>query len=646
MAFKTIMSPKSAALYPIRIKDCLITTGQEVKAEDRVLIAETAQGKRIGIKAGETGRVIQAPPKDAILDRRQMILVIETFEPAEAGSATPETDTGTRTETPRPREQEVRREPQQETQREPGQKPERDPERDPEPAPSAQASPRRPAAKSAKRTKRAKTEPPRANAASSSATSKARPNPDRKKITFGRVLGSYGYYVLPIVAIIVIQAAFPGFLDKFFDSGSVSSTPQSGSGTNAGGTTSSLPVVSFPRPQDYAWMDAPEMESLTRMSRDGATRFFDIDIAPDGSVLIVGARYGDGYAFSFDSSHTIQGEYSSSGPVSDGFALYDLFDASRSTLFAFSNGARDSSRIYTATDDLEDVTRTSRIGDLRLENFRILSADRAGNFGMLWGEYLDRDPDSSPPIDLPFIVALSAVGDATQTQSNGGAGRWTINTAELPEGYGPTVSAGYSDAAFWGDPPAAKFITRTVGYKDGDFSIDTMDTIDLDLADLMPAGTFSGWRGTVDGKDVGRFEAVALEYDSGGDYSLYAGQFSGTRGQPLPEHFDVFLDVGKPDAPSTRLVLARNDSRASDGLEVRDVMALPQGGFAVLMREETGTPYTAVVTLSREGAVRSQYVRRDHGLERMAIGPNGNLHLVGWDVEESGKEALYLILRP
>ncbi|MBW6416791.1 hypothetical protein [Celeribacter sp. PS-C1] len=84
MAIKTVMSPNAAQLYPIRVKEVLTTIGAMVEAETRVLVAETATGKRIGIKAGETGRVIQIPPVDTILERRQMLLVIETFEDAKA----------------------------------------------------------------------------------------------------------------------------------------------------------------------------------------------------------------------------------------------------------------------------------------------------------------------------------------------------------------------------------------------------------------------------------------------------------------------------------------------------------------------------------------------------------------------------------
>ncbi|WP_319567463.1 hypothetical protein [Cohaesibacter marisflavi] len=86
MAFKTIMSPAVAAHYPLCVKEVFVAPGELVKPDTRALLAETAEGRRIAIKCGHEGRVIQAPLADAILDERKMLLVIETFadEPASA----------------------------------------------------------------------------------------------------------------------------------------------------------------------------------------------------------------------------------------------------------------------------------------------------------------------------------------------------------------------------------------------------------------------------------------------------------------------------------------------------------------------------------------------------------------------------------
>ncbi|MGD9862699.1 MAG: hypothetical protein AB7S99_05770 [Pseudodonghicola sp.] len=94
MAFKTIMSPANDALYPLRIVEVRIDRGAMVEADALALLAESEDGRRIGISCSQAGRVIQIPPKGALLERRQMILVIETFEEptrdASAHEASPE----------------------------------------------------------------------------------------------------------------------------------------------------------------------------------------------------------------------------------------------------------------------------------------------------------------------------------------------------------------------------------------------------------------------------------------------------------------------------------------------------------------------------------------------------------------------------
>lgn len=80
MSLKTIMSSPHREFYPIRILDVYITLGDLVAADTPAMIAETAKGQRITITCTYAGRIINFLPAGTVLEKRQMLLLIEFFD--------------------------------------------------------------------------------------------------------------------------------------------------------------------------------------------------------------------------------------------------------------------------------------------------------------------------------------------------------------------------------------------------------------------------------------------------------------------------------------------------------------------------------------------------------------------------------------
>ncbi|WP_417277880.1 hypothetical protein [Celeribacter sp.] len=600
MAIKTVMSPKAAQLYPIRVKEVLTTIGAMVEAETRVIVAETATGKRIGIKAGETGRVIQIPPVDAILDRRQMLLVIETFEEAAAGAAgaasgaatgsTSGSATGAaaREGTSKPKEttkSTTEAEPAAQKKPEPKSEPKTDPK------------PKR------KRTKPAKSADKDKPSNASGWTMKDR------------------FLALSMIGMIA-TAAYVWIADVDTKS------------------------RNFPSSSDLAWLNTPERraeKSITFTPFEGV-RFTSLDTSGQGKVLFAGIDGEDhGFVTRFDT--TANSYTTPARTVTKVKTAHVLMDARGRGISFAAFAAYDDEAVWPFVYLLEKDGQLGNRVDINEDRF-ILATARSGAavawlasgemtyFGTTeekevvmfdglsgdWSGYtFDDTPEGQPRRELSTL-SLRLDRDSSLTMMAGG----------MQNGGGPVTDR----VSYW--------VKETYDRVDGGYDYREGWTEWRDALSLMDDAS----AGDYDQADSEKRGMVTTAFALGeGETHLVAGALAGLKGQRQSDGSysgDAFYTWtrGRADDSQQRertVFLARDDFNASDGAQITEAVLTTGDRFALLIRNwGNNSRYSAIAFVDSEGLPYAHATFDDVEISDIVFADDEKLHVAGTKRDASG----------
>ncbi|WP_321345388.1 hypothetical protein [Breoghania sp.] len=640
MALKTIMSPAKDELYPLRISDVRVAQGEIVAADTVALVAETARGQRIAIKCAQAGRVTHRPSQGALFEKREMLLVIETFADA-ASKAAPDSDTAHHsqseqaTETAQATAYANARGQQERIRRETA-----TPETAPTPEEPTVAAPGK-----------------EAKAA----------GPDRKgrvgKLMFGGaiVIGVFaGLYALT-------------YTDAF---GPAAMTP--GSRTRAD-------VTSPPT----GWMNAPAIPSpdtFTYKAPKGA-RFFGIDVDSRGNTLLVGRiaskailcaftfdvgktdcsasfrlplksedteTSDDGFGAHRDAPHfnslakayeAILGKNSADANTTypdHGFVIQDAF-ANGDALAGFTPAPSDQPSTFYRYSPADK--RMTRLDDLAIEA-RYVAVGRSGRYVAMLGQQiwkkrqalllLDHDGNS----DTVHIEQKWTPAGGNEILESRLRTFTQISVAE-DGNTSPRIDLGGETDDNWG----GLIFTRIPfeGSGDGLQIITKVKTRTTNAKRLLPEKDSDRYV-------YNRFELTASAHNPATGVTASAAAMVAKLAGPQKYRInsdgktrttdmrgDVLLLIETADGEMHRRTLVRGGEFPGAGLKVTRITPLPDGRFALLLREVSGGhPLSAILIVDSAGApLRQIRASGNLRLEDLALSDNGNLYAVG-DIKVDG----------
>ena len=623
MAFKTIMSPAVAAHYPLRIKELFVAAGDMVQPDTRALLAETAQGRKIAIKCGHEGRVIQAPTQDAILHERRMVLVIETFEEEAASS----------------KEGDGLEEAQEEAQREKARKAQAEKDaQEAHQAAYAQASGQkediRPAQTEASRGDEAETpaeneKPESASSESQAESSQGKKQPSSAEDTIKEhapdsannalsgkktALVAAGFLILLLGGAVAMQ-----FLDA------PSRPYQSSSSTRPAKPAKTKPKIlpsrPYPSAEDKDWHKVPNIKSahFSILAGEGGNakniEFLSLD-AVANKVLLVGKADNrtimTSYRFEEESSfHNVR--YVGVNPEK-AFIVADFSQKGYSSVFISPENSKQGVQTYLYR---EKKGKPKSISAFKAGS-SLLYADQDGGLIALLIEhgetsrkqvFIVNKEGKANFYSLPVGVPGDVLSDhyyyshlALDTHSKDGI----INGTAIVTGH---VSAFFNPATAFTYGLRLRASSRKVDFEPGNGQ-------KVLAKEALPKGVFQKY-GSYDDKEakyLGGFKFTASAANNYGQSVALGGYVHGMGNQRDKEgsyRADAYLTWYLANGTEIKRMFVREDSKWRDGLVVRDLEFLDNGRLAVLLREYEGDPYSAVVFFSKNGKPEKRYNYRN-----------------------------------
>ena len=638
MAFKTIMSPAVTAHYPLRIKELYVSPGEMVQPETKALLAETADGRKIAIKCGHEGRVLQVPQKNTVLDSRQMLLVIETFDAASPHPDGQGDDEASRREAEQAAETEraadeahqaayARASGQKETIRSTSDEPV--PQEEPK-----QAAPET-AAKSSATSRPSHTASPEQDGTST---------PSGKKVAL--IAASF-------LAVLIGGAVAMQLLD---DSPSL---PSRGSGSMA--SSSSVPKASSPKPtpvakapaplpkrpypsdQDRDWTKVPNIKAKSFISYnddEGNGRnveFFSLD-ADSNQAHFVGkaGRETIMTSFRFDKKTSFRNMRTIGVNPEKAFIFANFPKDEVATVFISPQGEKPTARAYQYP---ERKGKPQRVEGFKATG-RLIHADRDGGlFALLLQNnesfreqvLVFNDKGKSNSIHLPDVhndILLSELHTynhvTLDSQSKDGLTQATA-----------MVTGGASSVFVPDDGYSLGFRVQA---NSSSVKLQGGNGLKLDVTKALPKGVFSKFGSLEDKKSMnfGGFMLTASAMNGFGQTAVMGGFVHGMGSQWNKDgtyRADAYLTWRLGNGKDMTRMLVRNDSNWRNGVVVKDLEFFENGQLAVLLREYSGEPYSALLFLDKNGKVRSRYAYSNvimHDIDSY----RGKLYAAGYTTKE------------
>ncbi len=623
MAFKTIMSPAVAAHYPLRVKEIFVAPGELVKPDTRALMAETAEGRRIAIKCGHEGRVIQAPPADAILDERQMLLVIETFAD-EAASSQEEDDQESKAEAEeqaqqdQARKERAEREAQQAHQaayaQASGQKESIRPAQT-EPSAAQEAETSAASASSDSAPGQQQQEPPEGaqthhgagDGTKEEETGKASNSPSGKKIA----LVAAGFVVVLLGGAVAMQflEERPASSQRTPSASAISTKSAPVPASTKPAAPKPLPTRPFPAKQDRDWKKVPNIKPqysvryIDRNSRARDIEFLSLD-AGNSRVQFVGRA----------DKRSIVTSYPSKGRGSFRNVRYLNTDPEKAFIFG-DYPERDVSTVLISPKNKKSAVSAyhyfakrepNKITGAFKEGYSLKYAVKDGGIMALLFQNTENysqnmlvsnekgksktyriwsDPyDESPYSDSGSHIALDvhSKDGIKQGMALVSGSRNTLFAPSQSYLNGIRVKSQSSSVALEGN--------RVQIFKP---------------LDILPKGVFQKYTNLAGGI---RMTAAAVDsyrksLAMGGDIWGMGNQ-TNKDGSSRADAYLIWTFDGKADL---QRMFVRNDSNWHEGLTIRDLEFYGSGQLAVLLREAEGKPYSAVVFFDQYGNLKNRY---------------------------------------
>lgn len=582
MPYKKIMSPASKALYPLRVQETLVAVGDMVTARQAALVAEGADGRRIALKCGLDGRVIQVAPPGAVLDRRQMILLVESFENAAVSSG----------------EESFAAEPVAEAAPDPAQEPEPAPER-------ATEAPRKTASV-----------PPDPEPEPASAGSAAGAGANRRAVMAGVATFAAGGGLLGLA----------GLSGAFDSSGTPSSYETSDVAPPPPETppAPSAPARDYPAPEDTAWLRGTALENAYGINydADNCVEFLGAGIDVHGEAVLVGKGRGKGFA----TRHKLG---------SGGFHDYTDYDVSMDYGFALARWRGEDVAYFglTPTDDKKSTIWRSyepATGDYRrlsanLPDMRILHATRTRDFAAYLVRIIDGGETSVMLYHFPSrgitMHRLKLPGDDEDTFRYRSYHCLSIVQRDSRN---VMITAGGKLGSILGPGGSGFFRMMPVMVDENGSSRSSWpNEFVLKIDDMVPEGVSDG-HGSV------TVRAIAVSPD--GAAKLLGADIWGMARQMQGDKFrtDVAISIETADGTQYRRTLVRSDENWRDGVRLVEAVALPGRRFALLLREAEGKDFSAVVLIDETGETISRSWQAETYVNSISVGGDGRLYAAGY----------------
>ncbi|WP_319412033.1 hypothetical protein [uncultured Cohaesibacter sp.] len=649
MAFKTIMSPAIDAHYPLRVIEIYVSTGELVKPDSRAVLAETAEGRRIAIKCAHEGRVLQIPSQGAILNERQMLLVIETFgddaatdlsngQKAREAAAAAAQDAAQR--------EEAERQAQQSHQ-----------------AAYAQAQGQRESIRPTKETSEAEkkdgtTENPDAvgetettTKASAEAQEPAQAAPDEAgKTPSGRkrLLIAASFLGLLAGAAVIMQLIEPAPNSAGLTRQTAANATAKQQPAKSVPQSPSLPTRPYPADQDRDWRKVAnrDAEHFITFSGNGSNaqniEFLSLD-ASANQVHLIGRA----------DSQTIMTNIRF-GPNSK-FRNVQYIGVNPKKAFIFANLPKSEwSTILIAPQDEKEKVGTYHYPESKgkpqsrsvfKEGRRLIYADRDGTLIALLMQDIDsgregiffiNDKGKSAVYDLPdgnpeFLtsdfhayahVDLDGQTKDGLTQATALVAGSAANVFFPAQGYSYGISAGATSEKI--------DIRRGDGHK-------------LDVTTVLPKGVFQKFGSAKDTAhrplDGLLLTASAINaYDRTAAMGGYVHGMGNQRHEDGNYRADAYLSWQLGNGGEMVRMFVRSDNDWRNGLVVKDLEFFADGQLAVLLREYQGLPYSALVIFDRNGRATSRYDYRSivmHDIDSY----QGTLYAAGYQIRDGRRVA-------
>nr|WP_321455478.1 hypothetical protein [uncultured Cohaesibacter sp.] len=611
MAFKTIMSPAVDAHYPLRIIDVFVKPGDAVNEDTKALLAETGAGRKIAIKCGYDGRIIQVPSADSILPSRQMLLIVETFDEEKNSNQAPEGAVSSSDLEQKEREEQLEK---------------------------AQA-----ASQAAYAQARGQKETVGSDASVSDDISEAQvadgvvqdnaagagaeeshhlaPENTASRGATGKRLALVAAGVVVVVGGLVFSSlntekGFNSAAQRLAAASKVTSTKAANSSQ---AVQKPKPVVTRPYPaaQDTDWAQLPKMKVSDSVyySKAKNAEFMAMDFGSSAGsprVYLAGRAGNQGMVTSYDFSSG-KGfrnvRYVGSKPE-NAYILSNFLKSDWSTVF-FS--------LKDKTKSVATYAYPHRKGSPKKIDFfksgnKILHADRDGDLAAL----LVQNTDSL----LESVVVLNNKGKTKQYN--------------LPDAYETSVTSIFhsykhialdtqsKDGVTRGSVIVAGSTSFFIGTADGySFGVDLEANSSgvtfkngrgrgLIAAEMLPKGVFQKYGSAKDKNSfqLRGFNLTASEIDRYSKSAALGGFVHGMGHQRNADgtyRADAYLSWGLPNGKFLNRMFVRTDSAMAGGFVVRDMEFLRDGSLAVLLREFKDSAFSALILIDKNGQLKGRF---------------------------------------
>ena len=655
MSFKTIMSPAREELYPLRILEVRVAVGDFVEADTLALEAETATGKRIAITCAQSGRVINLQPAGTVLEKRQMLLLIETFDDATQTEAS-YSDAAPNTEASQTSE-------------------------------AAQASgAAQAAAYASARGRQERVHATRKTAAKETTANDTPPPPEEEPAVAGP--GEYkgsatpaggsrlGKVMLGVAG--AIGMACVGFYALTYTD---AFDPAQGSASG--------PQVVFDTGVDpTAWMTAPALsdaDTFTYDAKDGAF-FYSVDIDSDGTALLAGisnlkpivcsfkfgagdpscsAKFGlpvtpyNGPATNFF-GEDMSDYHKPTHPIA-GFIAGDVFGDGDALVAFDPPGSDDPTVFYRYNPASAQLERFNEDATIRVSAF-----DRSNRHAALIGEEVGAS-------DLMTVMVFDHAGrwsslhfkrewtDKGEDGSSKSHEEYYSNVALIEEGENaPRIEAlGHtSDVSV---PGYDGGIITHIPVKDDDKGAHVVTSL---TSQFLPARTKPP-----EGKSLFSISSNILLYVTARAYNPATGATATAVAMATPQgldekilptgittddgpnvsfeqRYDVQFDIRTASGKKYVHTLVRNDDFPGAGLQVTQILPLPDGRFVLLLRECGGYPFSGILIVDATGTtLRQKWSSGELYIQDIALADNGDLYAAGASKKQGTDKAAQAVLQ-
>ncbi len=648
MSFKTIMSPAREELYPLRILEVRVALGDFVEADTLALEAETATGKRIAITCAQSGRVINLQPAGTVLEKRQMLLLIETFDDATQAEASYS-----------------------------------------DAAPNTEASQASGAAQAAAYAS-ARGRQERVHAAGKTATRETTandtpPTPEEEPAVAGP--GEYkgsanpagggrlGKVMLGVVG--VIGMACVGFYaltyTDAFDPAQSASGPQVVADTNVSPTE---------------WMTAPALtrvDTFTYDAKDGAI-FYSVDIDSDGTALLAGISnlHPIVCAFKFgagDPSCSAKFELPVTpyrGPATNfygedmsdyhkptypigGFIAGDVFGDGDALVAFDPPGSDDPTVFYRYNPASAQLERFNEDATIRVSAF-----DRSNRHAALLGLEVGES-------DLQTVMVFDHAGrwsslhfkrewtDKGEDGSSKSHEEYYSNLALIEEGENAPRIEALGHTSDGSVPGYDSGIVTHIPVKDDDKGAHVVTSL---ASQLLPART-----PPPEGKSLFSISLNVLLDVTARAYNPATGATATAVAMATPlglddktqptgitlddgpdvtyrQRYDVQFDIKTVSGKRYIHTLVRNDDFPGAGLQVTRILPLPDGRFVLLLREYRGYPFSGILIVDATGTtLRQKWSSGELYIQDIALADNGDLYAAGASKKQGTDTAAQAVLQ-